>query len=44
MLNSHRDRGVVAFCGTVHYTKGVYVGVIMNDPSAGKNNGKGVGK
>jgi len=34
-----RHRGVVAFLGEVHYAKGLYAGVIMNDPSQGKNNG-----
>lgn len=35
-----RHRGVVAFVGEVHYAKGVYVGVICNDRSVGKNNGE----
>jgi dynactin complex subunit len=34
-----RDIGRVAFTGPVHYTKGLYVGVIMDDTTAGKNTG-----
>lgn len=35
-----RHTGVVAYVGTVHYAKGVYVGVVMDDDTVGKNNGK----
>ena len=35
----HRHRGVVAYLGEVHYAKGLYAGVVMNDPMQGKNNG-----
>ncbi|KAJ1427334.1 CAP Gly-rich domain-containing protein, partial [Ochromonadaceae sp. CCMP2298] len=31
--------GLVAFVGPVHYAKGVYVGVVMDSPEAGKNKG-----
>lgn len=34
-----RYTGRVAFIGPVHYTKGLFVGVITDDPSWGKNNG-----
>lgn len=29
----------MAYVGTVHYAKGIFVGVIMDDSSMGKNNG-----
>lgn len=34
-----RHAGKVAFIGDVHYAKGTYVGVVMDDPSQGKNSG-----
>ena len=39
-----RHRGTVAFVGEVHYVKGMYVGVVMDDRTVGKNDGvvKGV--
>jgi dynactin complex subunit len=36
---STRHEAKIAYIGDVHYAKGVYVGVIMKDPSQGKNNG-----
>ena len=30
----------MAYLGDVHYAKGLYAGVVMNDPMQGKNNGK----
>lgn len=35
----YRYTGRVAFVGPVHYTKGLFVGVITDDPAWGKNNG-----
>ena len=31
--------GTVAFVGPVHYAKGIFVGVITDDPTSGKNDG-----
>lgn len=35
-----RHTGKAAFVGPVHYAKGTYVGVVMDDAQTGKNNGK----
>lgn len=40
LLLCHSHRGVVAFVGEVHYAKGVYAGVVMDDRNVGKNNGE----
>jgi dynactin complex subunit len=40
MIAYHSHRGVVAFVGEVHYAKGVYAGVVMDDRNVGKNNGE----
>lgn len=39
-----RETGVVAFVGDVHYAKGIYLGIVMDNSRVGKNNGtiKGV--
>lgn len=34
-----RYSGKVAYVGPVHYAKGIFVGVITDDPACGKNNG-----
>ena len=34
-----RETGTVAFVGEVQYAKGIFVGVVMDNPKAGKNNG-----
>lgn len=34
-----RHTGKAAFVGSVHYAKGTYVGVVMDDAETGKNNG-----
>ena len=34
-----RISGVVAYVGPVEYAKGIYVGVITDNPTDGKNNG-----
>jgi dynactin complex subunit len=34
-----RHKGKVAFVGDVHYAKGIFVGVVMDDPKQGKNSG-----
>lgn len=42
LLTSERDDrygGRAAYVGNVHYTKGTFVGVIMDDPADGKNTG-----
>lgn len=35
-----RLSGRVAYFGPVHYSSGYFVGVIMDDPKNGKNDGK----
>lgn len=35
-----RHTGKAAFVGSVHYAKGTYVGVVMDDAETGKNNGE----
>ena len=35
----NRYTGTLAFIGEVHYTKGIYAGVVMDKPEAGKNKG-----
>lgn len=34
-----RHKGKVAYVGDVHYAKGTYVGVVMDDAAQGKNSG-----
>jgi dynactin complex subunit len=34
-----RNKGTVAFVGEVHYAKGVFAGIVMDDPNVGKNDG-----
>lgn len=35
-----RHLGTVMFVGDVHYAKGTFAGVVMDDSAIGKNNGK----